>query len=55
MLLRPACLTPRRAVRTLAALDFRELGNDAPAVQVRRDSLALGFDAGALFGVRGTN
>jgi hypothetical protein len=47
----------RWGVRTLAALDFRELGNDAPvaAVQVRRDGLALGFDAGTLLGVRGTN
>jgi hypothetical protein len=47
----------RWAVRTLAALDFRELGNDAPvaAVQVRRDGLALGFHASTLLGARGTN
>jgi hypothetical protein len=33
-----------------AALDFRELGNDAPvaAVQVRRDGLTLCFDASTL-------
>jgi hypothetical protein len=37
-------LSSARGVRTLAALDFRELGNDAPvaAVQVRRNSLAHG-------------
>jgi hypothetical protein len=33
-----------------AALDFRDLGNDAPvaAVQVRRDGLTLCFDASTL-------
>jgi hypothetical protein len=48
---------PALAVGTLAALDFRKLGNDAPvdAVQVRRDDLALRFDASTLLGARGTN
>jgi hypothetical protein len=54
---RRQCLVQRWAVRTLAVLDFRELGNDAPVapVQVRRDGLTLCFDARTLLGARGTN